>query len=61
MKPQTIEDLGYEDLLVFLGLYNNYVLEFFDDHDEGSQPVSTYEWFDNEYQSALDALIGDNE
>ena len=49
----NIEDLDREDLLFFIGCYNNYVIEFYDDHEEGMYPVSVYEFFDNEFQEIL--------
>lgn len=49
----SLEDLDREDLLFFIGCYNNYVVEFYDEHEEGMQPVSAYEFFDNEFQEIL--------
>ncbi len=49
----SIEDLDREDLLFLIGCYNNYVVEFFDDHEEGMYPVSVYEFFDNDFQEIL--------
>lgn len=48
-----IEDLDREDLLFLIGCYNNYVIEFYDDHEEGMYPVLVYEFFDNEFQEIL--------
>ena len=48
-----IEDLDREDLLFLIGCYNNYVVEFYDEHEEGMYPVSIYEFFDNEFQEIL--------
>lgn len=48
-----IEDLDREDLLFLIGCYNNYVVEFFDDHEEGMCPVSVYEFYENEFQEIL--------
>lgn len=50
MTAEQIENMDKEDLLSLLGHYNNYVVEFFDTHEEGMQPVSVYEFFENEYQ-----------
>lgn len=49
----NIEDLDREDLLFLIGCYNNYVVEFYDEHEEGMYPVSVYEFFDNEFQEIL--------
>ena len=46
----NIEDLDREDLLFLIGCYNNYIVEFYDEHEEGMYPVSVYEFFDNEFQ-----------
>lgn len=48
-----IEDLDRDDLLFLIGCYNNYVIEFYDTHEEGMQPVSVYEFLDNEFQDIL--------
>lgn len=49
----SLEDLDREDLLFFIDCYNNYIVEFYDDHEEGMQPVCAYEFFDNEFQEIL--------
>lgn len=49
----SLEDLDREDLLFLIGCYNNYVVEFYDEHEEGMYPVSVYEFFDNEFQEIL--------
>ena len=49
----SIEDLDREDLLFLIGCYNNYVVEFYDEHEEGMYPVSVYEFYDNEFQEIL--------
>lgn len=49
----SIEDLDREDLLFLIDCYNNYVVEFYDEHEEGMYPVSIYEFFDNEFQEIL--------
>lgn len=54
----NLEDLDREDLLFFIGCYNNYIVEFYivefyDEHEEGMQPVSAYEFFDTEFQGIL--------
>lgn len=48
-----IEDLDREDLLFLIGCYNNYVVEFYDEHEEGMYPVSVYEFYENEFQEIL--------
>lgn len=49
----SLKELDREDLLFFIGCYNNYVIEFYDDHKDGMQPVSVYDFFDNEFQEIL--------
>ena len=49
----NLEELDREDLLFFIGCYNNYIIDFFDEHEEGMQPVSAYEFFDTEFQGIL--------
>lgn len=44
------EQWGQEELKDFLYQYNKYVMNFFENHDEGSQPVSMVEFFNNDYQ-----------
>lgn len=54
MTADQIENMDKEDLLYLLGCYNNYVVEFFDTHEEGMQPVSVYEFFENDYQEMIE-------
>ena len=49
----NLEDLDREDLLFFIGCYNNYIIDFFDEHEEGMQPIGAYEFFDTEFQEIL--------
>lgn len=49
----NLEDLDIEDLLFFIGCYSNYIVEFYDEHEEGMQPVCAYEFFDTEFQGIL--------
>lgn len=49
----SLEELDREDLLYFIGCYNNYIVEFYDTHEESMQPVCAYEFFDNEFQELL--------
>lgn len=53
MKAE-IELLDREDLLNLLGYYNNYVIEFYDEHSKEMRPVSIYEFYDNEYQEIIE-------
>lgn len=48
-----IEDLDREDLLFLIGCYNNYVVDFFEEHEEGMYPVSVYEFYKNEFQDII--------
>jgi len=45
-----VDELPMETLKDFLYQYNKYITFFYDDHDEGSQPVSMIEFFNNDYQ-----------
>lgn len=43
---------GSEELLYdFLAQYNDYVQNFYDEHDEGSYPVSIPEFYENDFVS----------
>lgn len=53
----SIEDLDRDDLLFLIGCYNNYIIDFFDEHEAGMIPVSVYEFYENEFQEIL--LKGD--
>jgi hypothetical protein len=45
-----MEDLSKEELLDLIKAYNDYVIDFFEEHDLGMYPISVYEFYDNEYQ-----------
>lgn len=45
-----MEDLSREELLDFIKAYNNYIINFMEEHDIGMCPISIYEFYDNEYQ-----------
>ena len=45
-----VDKLPFETLKEFLYRYNKYVQEFYEDHDEGSTPVSMLEYYDNDFQ-----------
>lgn len=49
----SLEELDREELLFFIGCYNNYIIDFYDTHEEGMQPVCAYEFFDTEFQEIL--------
>lgn len=49
----NLEDLDREELLFFISCYNDYIIDFYDTHEEGMQPVCAYEFFDNEFQEIL--------
>lgn len=49
----SLEELDKEDLLFFIGCYNNYIIDFFDEHEDGMQPICAYEFFDTEFQGIL--------
>ena len=45
-----MEDLSKEELLDLIKAYNDYVMDFMEEHDFGMCPISVYEFYDNEYQ-----------
>lgn len=45
-----LENLSRDELLELTKEYNDYVMEFGENHDIGNEPVSIYEYYDNEYQ-----------
>ena len=46
-------DLTKEQLLDLMKCYDRYIIEWFDDHDEGC-PVCLSEFYNNEYQIILE-------
>lgn len=48
-----MEKLSKEELLDLIKAYNDYVIEFFEEHDLSMCPISVYEFYDNEYQIML--------
>ena len=57
---KDLEDLDREDLLFFIGCYNNYIVEFYDYHEKEMCPVGAYEFFDNEFQEILEEQANEN-
>lgn len=55
---QIIKDLGRDDLLFFIGEYNNYIVDF--DYENSGEPVCAYEFFDNEFQMILEEQAEEN-
>ncbi len=53
-ETETISEMNKNELLYFIELYNNYVVDFPDYHDSGSYPVCIYEFFECEYQQILE-------
>lgn len=45
-----VNELSHEVLKEFLYHYNRYVVNFFEYHDEGSEPVDMIEFFNNDFQ-----------
>ena len=45
-----LENLSKEELKDLIECYNDYIIEWNEEHDEG-EPVSIYEYYDNEYQN----------
>lgn len=45
----NFEDLSKKELIDLIVAYNDYVIEYFEEHKEGT-PVCVSEFFDNEYQ-----------
>lgn len=50
----NIEQLDKEDLLFLIGTYNNYIIDFYEEHDFPDVPVSVYEFLDNEFKNILE-------
>ena len=53
-----MEDLTREELQDLMESYNNYVMNFREDHDIYDEPISIYEYYDNEYQEPIPTLKG---
>ena len=47
---ETLKKLKKDDLVELICMYNDYVQNFYDKHDEGSYPCCIAEFYDNEYQ-----------
>lgn len=45
-----VDFLDFEDLKDFLYQYDKYIQEFYEEHDEGSNPVCMTEFYNNDYQ-----------
>ena len=50
MGRVNLEDLSKEELQDLMGKYNDYVMNYGEEHELGGCPVSIYEYYDNEYQ-----------
>lgn len=50
---KNLKDLNKKELLSFIDCYNDYIINFYEEHEEGMRPVSVYEFFDNDYQENL--------
>lgn len=50
----SLEELDKEELLFFIGCYNDYIISFYDTHDKSMQPVCAYEYFDTDFQEILE-------
>lgn len=48
-----VNDLDSETLKEFLYQYNKYIQNFYDEHDEGSYPVSMTEFYNNDFQEMM--------
>lgn len=46
---EMVQDLSIENLTDVLQGYNNYVVTFFETHDNGCEPVGLLEYFHNDY------------
>lgn len=51
---ENIDDLYRDDLLYLINCYNDYVMNFFDEHDDSMRPVSVYEFYSNEFQEIVE-------
>lgn len=45
-----MESLTKEELLELIKAYSDYVMEYYEEHDEGQYPVCVKEFYDYEYQ-----------
>ena len=52
------EQWNDESLKDFIYQYNKYVMAFYENHDEGSQPVCMVEFFNNDYQELEESTGG---
>lgn len=50
----NLKDLDKEELLFFIECYNDYIINYYDEHEEGMQPICAYEFFDTEFQEILE-------
>ena len=46
---EMVNDLSHENLVDLLESYDEYILNFYENHDSGSQPVGLLEYFHNDY------------
>lgn len=53
----SLERLDKKELLFFISCYNGYILDFYDTHEEGMQPVCVYEFFDNDFVEYIEQRI----
>lgn len=49
----SLENMKKEDLLFFINCYNDYIVNFYEEHEEGMFPVCVAEFFDFEFQEIL--------
>lgn len=45
-----VDCLSFDELKDFMYVYDKYVQNFFEEHDEGCIPVSMLEYYNNDYQ-----------
>ena len=53
---QMVEELEKDELLDFMVHYNNYIVHFYESHDNSCYPVSMLEYFNNDYMAMINEL-----
>ena len=46
---EMVNDLSSENLIDLLNEYGNYIINFYEYHDKGEEPVCLLEFFHNDY------------
>ena len=51
-----LEDLTRNELIKLCCSYNDYVINFLEEHEDGMTPVSIYEYLNNEFYEYLNNI-----